>query len=205
MDHQSFYQNPEWWLVVATVTLVYVTARLVWFTKKLWSSTVDLVGDARDTAKHQLRAYLSPADGTLKLIPGTTVLRAEVALRNSGHTPAHRVRYAITGALRPKDELGSFPEPSLSTRKQPIAPNSHWTVGHEFISMNSGDLDDVLNDRKWVYVWGRAEYADIFGRTQTVSFRYRNVVRQLVFDPETQRNATAGWAFYPEDDGNEAT
>ncbi|OGZ07270.1 MAG: hypothetical protein A3C13_02560 [Candidatus Lloydbacteria bacterium RIFCSPHIGHO2_02_FULL_50_11] len=189
----------------ATETLVWITGVLAFFTALLWVSTNLLVRDANETAKHDLRAYLTAADGTLGGIPGTTVLRAEVALTNSGRTPAHNVRYAITGALRPSGEVGTFPEPDLSTRKQPIAPNAHWTVGYEFINMIADDLDDVLNDRKWVYVWGRAEYVDIFNRTHTLKFRYRNIVKQVGFDVERRARTVAGWKFYPEEEGNETT
>ena len=202
---QAFYESPEFWVAIFTGLLVFVTAYLVHYTKKLWRSTHDLVKDAKDTAKWDLRAYVSPADGTLRLIPGTTVLRAEVALRNSGRTPAHNVRYAITGDLRSPTDVGRFEDQDLSTRKQPIAPNAHWTVGHEFLHLTSEDIQDVVDSKKWVYVWGRAEYVDIFKRTQTLKFRYRNIVRQTAFDPETRQHVITGWAFYPEDDGNEAT
>jgi len=37
--HDYFFQNPEWWVVGATIALVWVTARLVYFTRNLWQST----------------------------------------------------------------------------------------------------------------------------------------------------------------------
>jgi len=197
----------EWLVALFTGLLVVVTGWLVYYTKNLWASTKNLVDDANETAKHELRAYISAANGALRLIPGTTVLRAEVALMNSGRTPAHNVRYAITGAIRPSGELGDFPEQDLSTRKQPIAPNAHWTVGHEFIDppLTAADIHDVESRKKWVYVWGMAKYSDIFGRTHTLKFRYRNVVQQSAFDPASGGHIITGWAFYPEDEGNEAT
>jgi hypothetical protein len=52
-DHEHLWQRPEWWLVAATVALVYVTARLVHFTKGLWTATVRLSEDAKEVSRQQ--------------------------------------------------------------------------------------------------------------------------------------------------------
>jgi hypothetical protein len=160
--------------------------------------------DAKNTSKWDLRAYLSSADGRLYLIT-ETVLRVEISLKNSGRTPAHKVRYSITGELRSPGDIRNFIYPNLSARNQPIAPNSHWTVGHEFLQLTRDDIQDVVTDKKWVYIWGQAEYFDIFGTRQTLKFRYRNIVKKIAIDPRTGERIIAEWNFYPEEEGNEAT
>ena len=51
--HNNILENPEWWLVVWTFILVYVTARLAFYTKKLWSATVGIASDAKATSERQ--------------------------------------------------------------------------------------------------------------------------------------------------------
>jgi len=54
-QERALYENPEWWLVIATAVLVCVTAGLVHFTKKLWESTKNLAVDAKATSDRQAR------------------------------------------------------------------------------------------------------------------------------------------------------
>jgi hypothetical protein len=203
-EHRKEKANQDWWITSSTIWLAGWTTILAVFTFLLWYATRNLLLDAKNTSKWDLRAYLSPADG--KLYPITkTVLRAEISLKNSGRTPAHKVRYSITGELRSPDDIRSFVNPDLSTRNQPIAPNSHWTVGHEFLHLTKEDIQDVVTDKKWVYIWGQAEYFDVFGARQTFKFRYRNIVKKMAKDPRSGASIIAEWNFYPEEDGNEAT
>jgi hypothetical protein len=161
-EYRKEKANQDWWITNSTIWLAGWTTILAVFTFLLWYATRNLVLDAKNISKWDLRAYLSPADGRLYLLT-ETVLRAEISLKNSGRTPAHKVRYSITGELRSPEDTRSFLDQDLSTRNQPVAPNSHWTVGHEFLHLTGEDIQDVVTDKKWVYIWGQAEYFDVFG------------------------------------------
>lgn len=191
-------------LVIFTASLFVVTGFLVRYTKKLWGSTAKSVDDAKDTAQKELRAYLGAANGTLYFILNSNHLRAAIELRNSGQTPAQKVSYAIDGAIRLPDDKTPFKELVSGQRNQPIAPGSAWTVGHEFLNLSDADKQDILSDKKYVFIWGRADYFDIFGKPQMVKFRYRNVVKNLI-PLDGGQTGIQNWFFYPEEEGNEAT
>lgn len=57
-QHKPFYEETEVWLVIATVFLVIVTARLAGYTRNLWTATVNLSREAKDTADRQGRDTL---------------------------------------------------------------------------------------------------------------------------------------------------
>jgi len=195
----------DWLTTISTVLLAIGTIILAVFTYLLWRSNRKLIIDTKDTSKRELRAYLDPADGRLYKL-SDNVLRAEISIKNSGKTPARKVRYSFTGDLRtPNDSNQNFIIPDLSARNQTIAPNSYWMVGHEFLNMTQEDMEDVYADRKLVYIWGQAEYFDIFGEQQTFTFRLRNVVKKLEKDLTSGQTFIREWNFYPEEEGNEAT
>jgi hypothetical protein len=195
----------EWLVAIFTGLLVVVTGYLVRYTKKLWSSTSDLVTDAKDTSKKELRSYVSSTSKEMHFL-SDTVLRAEVEFRNSGRTPAHKFRYAIIGGISPPNEMPKFVYPKFGPHRQPIAPNAYWSIGYELHDLTEADIQDIITDRKLVYIWGHAEYHDIFGKLQTIKFRYRNVVKHLSApNPKTGARGITHWSFYPEEDGNEVT
>jgi hypothetical protein len=192
-----------------TATATIVIAGLTWFLKvsthKMWEearksadTAKRTVEEMETTAQRQLRAYLAIADGSVYFIRDD-VLRAHIRIVNSGQTPAHDVNPAIYSEIRvPKDDK-VFPPVTPMPHKQPIAPNSEWTVGYE-IGLSPEESQAVYEQRKLVYVWGRVTYRDIFGRSQEVNFRLRNVVRETTAEGRLVR-----WYYYPEEEGNSAT
>src|SRR5262245_17997882 len=83
---------------------------------------------------------------------------------------------AITGALRDPGDKCPFIDPDFMQHNQPIAPTMHWTFGHEFPAMSAEKLQEVTSDQKLVYIWGHVKYEDIYGKSHTLRFRFRNVV-----------------------------
>lgn len=51
--HAMWYESPEVWIALLTAALVWVTYRLVTYTKKLWAATVDLARDAKEASDRQ--------------------------------------------------------------------------------------------------------------------------------------------------------
>jgi hypothetical protein len=183
------------WLVIVTAILAGITAGLIYV-------GVRQELHLRDTARKELRAYLTIADGSLYFLPND-VLRAEIKMVNSGKTPAHEVTPAIYGECRDPINNEIFETVSPMRHKQPIAPGSHWTVGYEFGIFSEEQKRELLERKKLVFVWGRITFKDIFGKEQEINFRFRNVVTEIV--PTKEGFAVARWFFYPEERGNNAT
>lgn len=197
-------RSSPWELVtsLSTAVLALITAVLAYFTFSLWRATGKLVSDAEKTSKRELRAYIGIGGGEVFVLPNK-ILRGAVEIKNFGETPAHNVMVAVAGELRALGDKRPFIDPDFIPHKQPIAPTMSWTFGHEFREMTAQDLEDVLADRKLVYIWGHVQYQDIYKETQTLRFRLRNVVKILI----TTEKGTAiqKWKFYPEEEGNDAS
>lgn len=162
-----------------------------------------IYSEALERGKKDLRAYLGIPEAILRPLP-KTFLRADVKISNSGKTPARRVRTRIHGELRLPEEVRPFSTPDPNPGVQSIAPGSHWTIGFEFLKLTEADMLDVINQKKWAYVWGRVDYADIYGNDQWIEFRYRNVVREMRFGKDGPEGVEKFW-FWPETEGNDAT
>ena len=197
----------------ATVILAIVTTGLAYFTWRLWSATRRLVEDAEETARRQLRAYLGVSGGEIKIL-NPNHLQANVEIKNTGSTPAHHVTKAINADIRDADNPGGFEIPKAAPGKWPIVPGSFWTFRLDLTNVSEEDLKQIHAYKRAVFVWGRAEYEDIFGVKQTLEFRYRNMAKRLVWTEGTGFGgvqivkpfwATVGWDLHPEEEGNSST
>jgi len=199
--HQGEKEPPETYVLggksikVSDIAIILLTFFIALFTG-------GLLLEEKDRSRKELRAYLGMGGGEVFMLPNN-ILRGVVEIKNFGETPAHNVMVAIAGELRTPGDKRPFNDPDFIPHKQPIAPTMSWTFGHEFLEMTDQDLNDVLADKKLVYIWGHVNYQDIYNETQTLRFRLRNVVKLIV----TTEAGTAikKWKFYPEDEGNEAS
>jgi hypothetical protein len=184
------HEEPKWtdvWLALFTFALAVGTIALFW--------------DAKEKGRKELRAYLGIGGGEVFVLPNQ-ILRGVVEIKNFGKTPARKVKIAVTGELRRRGDDRPFPQPDFIRHTHQLAPTMYWTVGHEFNGMTMQDLQDVLTDRKLVFIWGHAEYKDIYGKRQTLEFRFRNVVKVSV--ATEHGHVIQKWKYYPEYEGNEA-
>ena len=89
--HNNATNWAEWLIAICTGILAFVTARLVYYTKKLWASTGDLVAGAKDTAERQLRAYVAIETVSINEVFAGGTPYAEVRIKNFGQTPAYEL------------------------------------------------------------------------------------------------------------------
>lgn len=190
-DHSEFWKEPlgmkpgEWLLSLATFGLWYATWRLV--------------KGADQNAERQLRAYVSLVGGgmvhaTVDNQPGYLV---QVELKNGGTTPG----YEFTTWIMPPRILAvseipfgpSRPE-SDRTGKSIIAPSTSAWINHYAI-WNPGELEDVRDRKRAIFIWGGANYKDAFGRSRR--FIFRLMITGL-------EGAPNGWALAPHPLGYEA-
>lgn len=181
---------------VSDTAIIFLTALIALFTGGLFL-------EEKDRSRKELRAYLGLGGGKVFKLPNN-ILRGVVEIKNFGETPAHNVMVAIAGELRAPGDQRPFNDPDFIPHRQPIAPTMSWTFGHEFLEMTDQDLNDVLANKKLVYIWGHVKYQDIYNESRIFRFRLRNVVKILV-TTEDGTTAIKEWKFYPEDEGNEAS
>ncbi|MGC9953456.1 MAG: hypothetical protein ABSD21_04155 [Rhizomicrobium sp.] len=199
--------NSGWWfnflLVIFTGGLVVVGAFQAIFLKAsvdAGEKTAEAAKASADAVVSQLRAYI---DVTVEITdindPGPRKVTGYI--KNTGQTPAYNVVnwMAVTCFTYPPPPTLTFERPKTIKGEPPkfvtLARDSTLNMFAEFPALSAGDLEEMKAGTKAIYVWGRVDYVDVFGKPRFTSFRraqggrYGFRTTQLVHMP----------------DGNEAT
>lgn len=141
-----------------TALLVRYTRGLMGYTRRLWASTSDLVTDAKDTAKKELRAYVAFE---------TTILDCPVIVRisNYGKTPAHRIVLTY-------DRMQQAPKSKPVCRKGSPKIPLGMIAPTQFYDHDTG-IDGSAADDRMFWLHGMIEYMDVFECEWIVHFCYR--------------------------------
>jgi len=183
----------EWLIALFTGALVYVTARLVFYTKNLWGATDKLVRGADNTAEKQLRAYVgcfhielecpnltNPRYVRPKIEAGLVLVDfILLSIKNYGQTPAGEVRTWVNwysterGHRLPIDF--SYPDYDSITTGDAGTLRSFRTLFPTQEAVEKipiGDLDVFQRAHQGLttlYVYGRINYR-IYGGGQITEF-----------------------------------
>lgn len=125
------------------------------------------------TAKQQLRAYVMPI--SIGFVDKEDCsLAIDLEFKNTGQTPAKRPRHIVKCSIS-EPHRKDFPVTSNEMKTYPdIGPGQNQTGKilqprrNSFVERG----DDIVNGRVVLFVWGRIEYEDIFGRSQSTDFRF---------------------------------
>lgn len=157
----------------------------------------DAVSVTSDTAKRQLRAYMSAAESRLDDFETDKVARSFIVFRNTGQTPAYDVRSRV--ALRFVNtpvtdfDLVLTGEESSSS----IGPGLDIHPGISLPAMiTSSHMSDFYSGKKECWFYGWVKYRDAFGEQRETNFRY-------FLDMESALSGRFAWSVATE--GNDAT
>lgn len=151
---------------------------------------------ARDTAKRQLRAYVSVVGCSLEDIDGRYILSAH--LKNSGQTPAYNVRLSgeSFAASYPLDEERPHPEIEEGYNAT-VGPGDEVSCVYRlWINAPMEALRRVKAGEMGFYIQGICEYEDAFAARRETKFRY-------VFGGRVAN--TGGLIMHAAESGNSAT
>lgn len=166
--------DSDWWLVKLTAALAVATIALVFATGLLWRSTKKLVTEAEDTAKRQLRAYVSTdtevvtIDGALPKVPTHGII-----LRNHGQTPANQITHwtRLLVAEFPLKEPLDRSEPVDVVIKSVLHPGADRHIVAEK-DLTDDEFGAIMKDGYALYFWGDVKYIDVFNNPQSTRFTY---------------------------------
>jgi hypothetical protein len=206
----------KWSIGIATLAFLvacgalYIAARQLGMFRRQLELTEQTIRDGNEAAKRQMRAYLVVHEAVIRLLP-TGLMQAVVVLKNTGKSPAHMVRRALlvgfgsgSGKIQNLDTAGGFYDgfPIERTHGQmPLAPDGLWEIRQVLWLLNANVWGTIAtNSNQDVYVWGRAEYMDIYGEPQVLNYRFKTA--ELIMGGN---GFIAGWALHPTEDGNDAS
>jgi hypothetical protein len=160
----------------------------------------------RISSQRQLRAYVFPTD--LYMTDGTTLNPPEphrkdvpgVALifRNSGQTPAYKLRtWAQIDVilLQNEGQLNIPPMHNQSSHTLGANGTSNKSLWYDR-ALNATEITEIANGTRGIYVHGRIDYRDAFGKDRFSTFR-------LVFKEKTFPPTGSSYFTYC-DSGNDA-
>jgi hypothetical protein len=139
-------------------------------------ASADSIVAVKERTAKQMRAYLTVIIGTGVFQDRSKQLKFESKpfLVNSGHTPAHKVRYRAKARILPVPLPQDFDFP-LSAEDVGAA-----MLGPQQNAVLSAIVDDFCNDEevgaikvgkeKALYIWGIVNYEDVFGESHYTRF-----------------------------------
>jgi hypothetical protein len=124
---------------------------------------------ARDTLIVQ-RAFVFVRNVILaaNLDPNTEEVKrwlASVEWENSGQTPTRNLRIMINSAVRAEVLPDGYDFPDFEFGEMPTLIGPHASIRSKELEITVEQLDEVKEETAHFYVWGWAEYDDVFPRT----------------------------------------
>lgn len=142
---------------------------------------------ARDTGKRQLRAYISIAEGGIKL-PTMKSMQAVIILKNAGQTPAYKFCGGIEAVARAPDHHIAIGRPADGLAPLDLGPGQ----GHQLIHsplLTDEEIAGIKRGQLRLFVLISCEFSDSFGEPQ----KFKACLRQ---------NGAAELSPYPYADGD---
>lgn len=168
--------NPNFWVAVFTLLLVAFTGLLAWVTYL-----------QVQTARASQRAYVSVNPAGIEYLEAQWDVLGHVVFENAGHLPAANFRWRIYLEL---EEDEDWTPPTLSSadlEAEAVLPvGAKWKMGSPTLARPMG--------ASYVFVWGRVEYTDGFGRARFTNFchRYRWTIATTTRDADDARFHKSG-------------
>ena len=157
-------------VAISTVVMALFTVGLFFSTHLLWKS------GERHSAR-ELRAYVFTTDLNVEEF-GSDTKRVEISInvKNSGQTPAHNLeiltRFQFSRMPNPVIQ-DQFTERSPSQSRGCLPPGGETCVLGVFPNpFTNAQYTQIENGEMAIFVSGRINYVDVFGKAQCTRFRY---------------------------------
>ncbi|MBI5316761.1 MAG: hypothetical protein HZB34_12375 [Nitrospirae bacterium] len=185
-----------WWDHIPEILLALFTLCLFIATYLLYRATKKLVMGAEDTAKRQLRAYISITGGELvERNEGSNIIGFQVHFKNAGQTPAYDVLSGAQCTIMDLPRNAPLPLVPLTEKsKSTFGPGIDSSLFPTMKIPTSEQKTAIDNRKAAIYIHGRIEYRDAFDRGQTTNFnliyRMTNTGRYIIGNDKDGNDAT---------------
>jgi hypothetical protein len=201
-------------VAVFTAVLAIFTARLWRSSEKLWTVTNRSLQHAEQTARKELRAYVSVEPLGISEYAGHNLLVGRFKVRNIGKIPARDVSIYSTIGSDADATRSEFPIGTARispTVLQPGAEMEFMSYEGYPIPSDQLDADEPLKLAGYLYVWGEVLYTDELNTMGWTSFCHRYPCEMFGASAaeasdgrERNRSIDRKFARYHEQAGNEA-
>lgn len=165
--------DSAWWAAVggfaSAISTILVLIALYFAFRSNWI--------ARDTAKRQLRAYLTVSKIRVRRIVADKQIEVDVSFKNTGQTPAKRITLfsGVKTAGTPTNEQFFFLDliPLHDDASVVILGAGESSFADLKADPPETSIANFAEGRWNLYVFGRIDYQDTFGSSHTTWFRSR--------------------------------
>jgi hypothetical protein len=131
----------------------------------------------RNTAKRQLRAYVfvTGKQESLPEIGAERGIGVWLAAKNSGQTPAYKVRQWLTVDFLADPRKGPYRRPGqhVEFTEAALGPNSELPLRANYPGpLTNEQISGVRDKSLTLCIWGEVTYEDAFGRPHYSRFRF---------------------------------
>lgn len=174
----AYWAMLMFWAAFAQAVVGAVGIYFIWHTIKLSQAATAAaikaaqeaeksVAIAEDTAKRELRAYVSITEATMGR-PGS--LHVSIDFKNAGQTPAYNLRAWY--AWETGDDV-KFDDRSAETAgsSRELGPSVEFTIDAPINFRTSDIRDGVMKRQIPFFIWGQLRYTDAFTTNRVTGFR----------------------------------
>jgi hypothetical protein len=134
------------------------------------------------TAKRQLRAYVFPIEAVLKKLYIGEITEYRVVIKNTGQTPAYKLRHIDRFAFVDFPLKEPLPEAIITSEnftRTHLGPGgtleksgaAHRPDGTP-VPLTDGALKKIKDGKAAIYTYGKIDFVDAFKRERWVKYRY---------------------------------
>jgi len=158
--------SPAW----AAAIFAFVGTLLIFFTFM----------ETRRVSRAELRAYvcvesISVTPGTARGTPAEfrKKIACHIVIKNSGQTPAYEVRHWAAIDFLPPSEEEKLEVPPLERVHMSTMPPGGVNTSNRFLlkSLTPEDGKALKKNEMALFIWGRVEYLDAFGRPRFTNYK----------------------------------
>jgi hypothetical protein len=189
---------------LATIAIACFTYTLYKSTSGLRDSTNKLWKAGELHSERELRAYLGVTGGAIGSPDWGNTFEAEIHLINAGPTPARKITGSIAAELQIRNGAPViFKDPPRDPGEWVMVPGSEYILRRAIAIGGQTGTSSISTGERIIFVWGRVDYVDVFGKDQHLTFRYRSAHPTRAHTGTVM--VTTGWNMDPEGEGNTAT
>ncbi|GEM_PF-3468615 len=154
------YEPPTDW------SLVLPTWLLAIFTFTLWQATRQMVKETMKSSQNVQRAFVFIKNIDVMVIPHQIKTIIIPVWENSGDTPTKKMRNYVNWQYFPTDIPQHFDFPDhFGEESTAMIIGPHATIPASPLEIENIYIDNILAGQGHLYIWGWAEYNDVFDKT----------------------------------------
>lgn len=167
--------------ILATFTIILAVSTIL-----LWFATRDLVREAQETGRRQLRAYVGIRQSDFIRIAAGEKSEFQIVVKNFGQTPAYDLETwtdiqvdteerNLVWRFRTVEQGSNWRFRWYNSGKKVLDPGADYSIlSADENVLEQSAFEEIKSKRKKIFVFGKIRYRDSFRRKHITTFSFYN-------------------------------